>query len=126
MKRIFQLILAVLFLASLAIHVVERRRISGLRQVNEGLRDELAAAQQLIGAKSSDPSGPPNEELERLRAEAREVHKLRNEVSQLRAGVKGADQLRAENQQLRAAGRPLQAAPSAGVPVPTATASQEG
>src|SRR6267378_2990815 len=112
MKRFFQLILAGLFLASLAIHVVERRRISGLRQVNEGLRDELAAAQQLIGAKGSDQRTPPTEELERLKAETREVHKLRNEVSQLRAGAKEVDQLRAENQRLRAAGKSLQAAPS--------------
>src|SRR5437660_11085914 len=109
MKRFFQLILAVLFLASLAIHVVEQRRISGLRQVNEGLRDELAAARRMIDARSSDQRGPPNEELERLRAEAREVHKLRNEVSQLRAGVKEADQLRAENRRLRGEGQSLQA-----------------
>jgi len=64
--------------------------------------------------------------LERLRAEAREVHRLRNEVSQLRADVKQADQLRAENQRLRAAGKPLQAAPSTGVAVPSAAISQEG
>src|SRR5438128_2640206 len=112
MKRFFQLTLAGLFLASLAVHVFERRRISGLQQVNEGLREELAAAQQLIGVRGGDQT---NEEVERLRAEAREVHKLRNEVSQLRDGVKEADQLRAENQRLRAAGRPLQAAPSTGV-----------
>ena len=126
MKRFFQLILAGLFLASLAIHVVERRRISGLRQVNEGLRDGLAAAQQLIGTKSSDQRAPPAEELERLKAEAREVHKLRNEVSQLRAGAKEVDQLRAENRRLRGEGRPLQAAPSAGAAVPSATTSTEG
>jgi len=126
MIRFFQLSLTGLFLASLAVHVVERRRISGLRQDNESLREDLAAAKQLIDAKSSDQSRPPNEELERLRAEAREVHRLRNEVSQLRAGVKQADQLRAENQRLRAAGKPLQAAPSTGVAVPSAAISQEG
>ena len=104
--------LAGLFLASLAVHVVERRSISGLRQVNEGLREEVAAAQQWI--KTSNQRGPPNEELERLRADAREVHKLRNEVSQLRAGVKETDQLRAENQRLRAAGKSPQAASGTG------------
>ncbi len=126
MKRFFQLTLAGLFLASLAVHVFERRRISGLRQDNEGLREELAAAKQLVDAKISDQSGTTTEELERLRAEAREVHKLRNEVSQLRSGVKEADQLRAENQRLRAAGRPLQGAPGTGVAAPSATASQDG
>jgi len=124
MKCFIQLSLAGLVLASLAVHVVERRRISGLRQANEALREERAAAQQLIEAKSNDQSGP--EELERLRSEAREVHKLRNEVSQLRAGMKEADQLRAENQRLRAAGKPLQAAPGTGLPGPAAPASQEG
>jgi hypothetical protein len=126
MKRFFQLILAGLFLASLAVHVVQRRRIAGLRQDYEGLREELAAAQQSIGAKGSDQGGPPNEELERLRAESREVHKLRNEVSQLRAGAKEVDQLRAENRRLRGEGRPLQAAPSTGVAAPPAATSQEG
>jgi hypothetical protein len=126
MKRFFQLVLTGLLLASLAVHVVERRRIAGLRQVNEGLREELAAAQQVIDAKSRDQRGPSNEELVRLRAEAREVHNLRNEVSQLRAGVKEADQLRAENQRLRGAGKPLQAAPSTGVAAPPAATSPEG
>jgi hypothetical protein len=128
MKRFIQLSLAGLVLASLAVHVVEQRRISALRQVNEGLREELAAAKQLIEAKNSDQKGPQTEELERLRTEAREVHKLRNEVSQLRAGVKEADQLRAEVQRLRAADRALsrQPAPSAGVAAPSATATQEG
>jgi len=119
-------VLAGLLLASLAVHVVERRRIAGLRQDYEGLREELVAAQQSISVKGSDQSAPPNEELERLRAEAQEVHKLRNEVSQLRVGVKEVDQLRAENQRLRGTGRPLQAAPSAGVAVPSATTPQEG
>jgi len=126
MKRFIQLSLVGLVLASLAVHVVERRRFSALRQVSDALREELAAARQLIDAKSSDPSGPQNEELERLKAEAREVHKLRNEVSQLRAGVKETDRLRTENQRLRAAGKPLQAAPGTGVAGPSTAASQEG
>jgi hypothetical protein len=125
-RRFFVAGLAGLFLASLAVHVVERRRIAGLRQDNEGLREELAAAQRASSAKGSDQSGPPNEELERLRAEAREVHKLRNEVNQLRAGVKEVDQLRAENQRLRGAGRPPQAPPGTAVAAPTATTLQEG
>jgi hypothetical protein len=125
-RKFIVTVLACLFLASLAVHVVERRRIAGLRQENEGLREELAAAQHLIDPKGSNQGGPQNEELERLRAEAREVHKLRNEVSQLRGGVKEVDQLRAENQRLRAAGRPLQAAPATGVAAPSAATSQEG
>ena len=126
MKRFFQLILASLLLASLAVHVVERRRISSLQQVNEALREELAAAQQSIGARGGYQNRATNEELERLRAEAREVHKLRNEVSQLRAGVKESDQLWAENQRLRGAGRQIQTAQSTGVAAPSAAASQDG
>jgi hypothetical protein len=126
MKRFIQLSLAGLVLASLAVHVVEQRRISALRQVSDTLREELAAARQLIDAKSSDQTGTTKEELDRLRAEAREVYKLRNEVSQLRAGVKEADKLQAENQRLRAAGKPLQAVPSTAVAGPSAAASQEG
>jgi len=125
MKRFFQLSLASLFLASIAFHVVERRRISALRQVTEALREELAAAKQLVDAKNSDQR-VLTEELDRLRAEVSEVHKLRNEVSQLRAGSKEADQLRTENQRLRSAGKPLQAVQSAGVAGPSAPGSQEG
>jgi hypothetical protein len=126
MKRFIQLTLAGLVLASLALHMVERRRISGLQQAKEALGDELTAVRQLIEAKSGDQKAPASEELERLRTEAREVHKLRNEVSQLRAAVKEADQLRAENQRLRVTGKSPQTAPATGVPGPSTAASQEG
>ena len=124
MKHFVQLLLVGLLLASLAVHVVERRRIVGLQRDNESLRAELAVAQQTI-ANAGVQSGPQNEELERLRTEAREVHKLRNEVSQLRAGTKEVDRLRTENQRLQGSSRALQAAPSPAV-APSATASQDG
>jgi len=124
LKHSVKFVLAGLLLASLAVHVVERRRIASLLRDHESLRAELAVAQQTI-AKAGVQSGPQNEELERLRAEAREVHKLRNEVSQLRTGTKEVDQLRAENQKLRGASRAIQPAPSPGV-APSAAASQDG
>src|SRR5436190_15042080 len=126
MKRYLRLILASLLMASVAVVVVDQRRIAGLRQGNESLRAELAQAQQTINAKAGEESRTSKEELERLQAEAREVHKLRNEVSQLRVGMKEADQLRVENQRLRGAVKAPQAAPGTGATAPLAIPSQEG
>ena len=126
-KRIQQFVLASLLLAGLAVLWTERRKVDALRQENERLIEERAAAQRLISERQTRQSGPQNEELARLRTEASEVHKLRNEVSQLRAGAKEVDRLRTENQQLRAADRQLRAAPTTGVTTPAAAAgSQEG
>jgi hypothetical protein len=126
MKRYFRLILSGLLMASVAVVVVQQRRITGLRQEKEMIREELAIAQQSINTKASEPIRTSKEDLERLQAEAREVHKLRNEVSQLRTGMKEADQLRAENQRLRGAVRAPQAAAGTGAGAPPATPSQEG
>src|SRR5437867_5237182 len=98
MKRFYAFVLAGLLLASGAIHLAERSRVAALRQESERLREELAAAQRSVRAKEAGQSGPGNEELERLRTEAGEGHKLRNEVSQLRAGAKESDRLGPENQ----------------------------
>ena len=126
MKRYLRLILAGLLMASVAVVVVEKRRIAGLQQENESLRAELALVQQSIKAKASEQTLASKEELERLQAEAREVHKLRNEVSQLRVSMKEADQLRVENQRLRGAVRAPQAAPGNGATASPAIPSQEG
>jgi regulator of replication initiation timing len=111
MKRYLRLILAGLLMASVAVLVVDQRRIAGLRLENESLRAELALAQQSISAIASEQTRTTKEEMDRLQAEAREVHKLRNEVSQLRTGMKEADRLRVENQRHRGTGRAPQAEP---------------
>ncbi len=123
MKRSFQPILLVLLLASLAVHWFEQRTHSALRQENQALRAELAAVKQLLGVKAGEQNKASIDELERLQAEAREVHKLRNEVSQLRADAKATAQLRVENDRLRA-GRAPQTAPTTAAP--PATAAQDG
>ena len=121
MKLVLQILTAGLFLAGLGLLVTERGRVAALRTENERLRGELAAAQRSIDSIKAQQ----NRELEQLRTEVSEVHKLRNEVTQLRAGAKTTEQLRAENQRLRGADRQLQAAPKAGT-TPPATVPQEG
>ena len=122
MKYLYQVIATGLFLASLALLFAERSTITALRLKIERMRDEFAEAQRLTSAQESHQI----EELDRLRTEAREVHKLRNEVNQLRAGAKEVEQLRMENQQLRAANRQLRAAPQNRGTTPGAATPQEG
>ena len=121
MKLVLQILTAGLFLAGLGFLVTERGQVAALRTENERLRAELAAAQRSIDSINTQQ----NRELEQLRTEVSEVHKLRNEVTQLRVGAKTTEQLRAENQRLRGADRQLQAAPKAGT-TPPATVPQEG
>lgn len=125
MRYLLPVVLAGLLLASLAILFAERCKVAALREETQRLREELAAEQRLIGTQGTGPGGQQNEELERLRTETGEVHKLRNEVSQLRAGAKELGQLRTENQKLRTADRQLQAAPKTGVAAPSPATSQE-
>ena len=122
MKSVLQILIAGLFLASLGLLVMERGRVAGIRAANERLRGELAAAQRSIDSIKTQQ----NQELEQLRTEVSEVHKLRNEVTQLRAGAKTTEQLRSENQRLRGADRQPPAAPKAGGTTPPATVPQEG
>jgi len=126
MKHILQFILAGLLLAGLEVLYIERGRVVALQQENQLLREDLAAARRLISASESGASARTNEELERLRTEAREVRQLRNEISHLRSGVKELDQLRIENEQLRAATRQSSAAAKTGAAIPAAAPLQEG
>jgi len=126
MKSCSQCVIGGLLLASLAFLWAQRGRVVDLGHQNERLRAQLAETQRLIGASRTAQSGEQNEELERLRTEMSELHKLRNEVSQLRAGAKETERLRTENQQLRAANRPPQTAPRIGEADPPTAASQDG
>lgn len=125
MKLFYHVILIGLALAGAAGFVSMRNKAAVLHQENLRLRDELATQR----AAGDDPAGPKaqrNAELERVQAEAREVHKLRGEISQLRAGAKEAEKVAMENQRLRAATQQLQTAPRTGAAVEPAAASQEG
>jgi hypothetical protein len=81
----------------------QARRISELQHENRMLRGEIQAGDQEANSKVANAHAALDEEITRLRAEAREVHKLRNEVSQLRAGRSESEKLRAENQRLKTA-----------------------
>jgi hypothetical protein len=81
----------------------QARRISQLQRENRMLRGEIQAGGQEANSKVANAQAALDEELTRLRAEAREVHKLRNEMSQLRVERSESEKLRAENQRLKTA-----------------------
>jgi len=125
MKTLFQFIVAILLVVAVGAFWTERKRAAALRQENEALRQAETAAQRAVASGQAGQHATRNEELERLRTEAGEVHKLRSEVSQLRAAARDADRLRTENQQLRASNQQLQSAPRAVAPAAPAVAAQE-
>lgn len=96
--------------------IVANRAVSSLKEENLALRQAAA-----LQAHSSAPGNNPqsDETVERLRAEAAEVHKLRNEVRQLRH-EKEAWEASAAAAAAAAAAQPLSAA-TASLPVPAAT-----
>src|SRR5262245_13313234 len=105
MKRTIPIVVGVTaLLLLLATWWAHRRQSLALRAELDALRAQIAATPPL--AANSPASTPPisAQSLERLRADANEVHKLRNEINQLRANAKELDKLQAENQQLRRGG----------------------
>src|SRR5437867_10797398 len=123
MKLLRGLVLLVLLIAVMAA-VVGWQRVEQLRSDNEMLRAELQRLNQQTAAAAEAQSKQYDQELQRLRTQAQEVFKLRNEVTQLRSAVKQADALRAENQQLRARNEPGQAGPAAAAPTSPASNTQ--
>ena len=123
MKLMRGLVLVALLVA-VAAAVVGWRRVEHLRSDNELLREELQRLRLQTAAAAQAQSGERDEELQRLRADARDVFKLRNEVTQLRTAVKQADAIRAENQQLRARNEQSLAGPAAAAPLSPASNAQ--
>jgi hypothetical protein len=78
------------------------RTVNRLRAENEALRAELRILKDQHAAAAETASVAHDQELQRLRADAQEVLRLRGEVTQLRSGAKETEKLRGENQQLRA------------------------
>jgi hypothetical protein len=101
------------------------KTVRQLRAENEALRAELQTLkeQQVAAVEAAD--GQRERELQRLRADAQEVLRLRGEVTQLRSGAKEAEKLRGENQQLRAEQQQMRAASAAGTPGPTSEAGKD-
>ncbi len=125
MKPLTYVIALGLVAASLGAFVTQWNVATRLRQENERLKGDLATAQRLARVTANDPNARRSQELERLRTEAGEIHKLRNEVSQLRAGARELDKLRAENQQLRGSNQRIPVAPNASPGGAPATAAPE-
>ena len=106
MKLFRRILLAVVLLGGVSALVWRGRLISQLNKENLALRNQVRAKQQAAGANGDAGVASRDEELAQLRAEAMEVHKLRNEVNQLRAEQKELAQLRAENQRVKMASGP--------------------
>jgi hypothetical protein len=87
--KILRALVVLALVAAVVVAVVRWQQIEQLRSDNEALRAELQRLnqQQQAAAAAQAQSRERMEELERLRAEARDVFKLRNEVAQLRSKV---------------------------------------
>jgi hypothetical protein len=95
-------------IATIATFFIKSKQVSALRAENEALRAGMerarqSEAEQLRGAQT------PTDDLERLKREASEVHKLRGEVALLRRERTEAAKQAEENARLR---KQLQAAPT--------------
>src|SRR5438128_78694 len=100
--KIIRCLAVLLIVASVGAAFLGWQKAAQLQRANDALRAETQALQGQRAAEDETRSKQRDREVERLRAEAQEVHRLRNEVSQLRSGAKAAQKLVAENQQLRA------------------------
>ncbi len=86
---------------ALAGAVIGWRNVGQLRAANTAHRAQLEALQAQSTATTEANTRQNEQELERLRAEAQEVVRLRGEVAQLRGGAKETDRLRADHQRLQ-------------------------
>lgn len=92
------------------------------QQQNEALRAELAA----LKAQAAEAEAARGEEVKRVQAEARDLAKLRGEVTQLRTTTREAEKLRMENQRLQTENQQLRGAgASAAAPAAPATPAPE-
>ncbi len=114
---------AVALAAALAAAVLGWQRVQQLRSENEALRGQWEQFKAHSAAAAEAQSEHYEEELQRLRTQAQDVFKLRNEVTQLRSAAQAAETLRAENRQLRVQNQQLGAgagASAAGAVAPNA------
>jgi hypothetical protein len=90
-------------LGALAAAVTGWQRARQLQSENERLRTELQRLKEQAATAAEAQFKLRDEELQQLRAEAKDVSKLRGEVTRLRVAAKDADALRVQNEQLRGA-----------------------
>jgi hypothetical protein len=109
-----------LLAAALAGAVVGWKNVGRLRVENTALRAELETLKAQEAATIDAENHQREQELQRLRADAQEVVRLRGEVAQLRGGAKETDRLRAENQRLQSENRQLSASAAGPSPAPPA------
>ncbi|MBI3876877.1 MAG: hypothetical protein HY300_13155 [Verrucomicrobia bacterium] len=84
------------------------------KQARDAAVAELSERLKQKSDSESAKARSEQEEVSRLRAEAGEVHRLRNEVTQFRGGAGELDRLRSENKQLRAENQQFRAGQTAG------------
>jgi len=101
MNPAFRLLLCALLIAGLSGVAVQQREISRLREEQANLAAQ-AKPEHPQAAKTPDLEQlrRDNEEVKKLKAETKDLPKLRNEARQLRQGVQDLARLRAENQRL--------------------------
>ncbi|PYJ98651.1 MAG: hypothetical protein DME23_11490 [Verrucomicrobia bacterium] len=117
-------LVGVLLAAAAVAAIVGWQQVRQLRSENELLRRELQKLQERSAAAAEAQFKQHDEELQGLRAQARDVFKLRGEVTQLRQAAKEAESLRAENQQLHRQNQQLRSGASASITSTAAAASQ--
>src|SRR6266404_4423809 len=118
--KILRWLVAFVVMVVMVAAVAGWQRVQQLRAENELLRTELQRLKEQSSAAAAAQAKQQEEELQRLRAEAKDVFKLRGEVSQLRSAAKEAETLRARNEQLRAQNQ--QSRPGAGAAAPASVA----
>ena len=86
---------------AIAAAVAGWQKVRQLRAENELLRAQWQQLKEHSDAAAEAQFKQYEQELQRLRAQAQEVFRLRNEVTQLRTVAQDTEKLRAENRQLR-------------------------
>jgi len=114
--KLLRWLLPLLLVAALAAAYFGWSEAGGLRAEIEKLKAENQSIRAENQKAAEAQSRQRDAEVQRLRSEAQEVHKLRNEVTRLRTGAKDAERLRAENQQLRASAPAPASTPAATAP----------
>ena len=119
MKVLRFLVLA--FAMTLPAAMVGWRKVSVLTAENKRLQGELQSVKAVASGVADAALKQRDAELQRLRAEAQDVVRLRNQVMRLSAGTKDSEKLRSEIQRLREENQHMRAStrtPANVVPTP--------
>ncbi len=122
--KLLRITFFILFAAALAAAWIGWRKATHAAGVIASLREQLDWQKEQQDAANEAQAETRERELQRLRAEAAEVVRLRGEISQLRAGAKDAETVRADNQRLRTLAEQSRAA-AASAPAPAAAPADQ-